>query len=353
MEARPIHHRYEDPLEVIWKTCAQRVGFEVTRSPDTFASYDGHGRILISTDADLDPDDHLGQMIFHELCHALVEGDEGEKRVDWGLDPTRSGNPWREQACLRTQAWISQEFGLRGFMAPTTQYRTEFWDLLGEDPLDPIPGSSPKSITQSRLAIRRYQTARWHGPMKEALETTAFLGKILLDGFLNVEVHPSSVWATIKDRPRPHPSGHATIAPESLQRFCLECAWSKPMARQLGCTQAPRRSFPKTSGACSRFEPRDELLCESCGACCREAYDAVEIGQRDPILKTHPELVMQKGGHFRLARKDSRCAALETGTSGSTGFRCTIYSERPKTCRDFTLQGPHCLEARKRLGISL
>ena len=50
------------------------------RTPDAYASTDGKGRLFIAVDGMFDPDDSLAQMIFHELWHALVEGEDGEKR---------------------------------------------------------------------------------------------------------------------------------------------------------------------------------------------------------------------------------------------------------------------------------
>jgi len=36
-----------------------------------------------------------------------------------------------------------------------------------------------------------------------------------------------------------------------------------------------------------------------------------------------------------------------------TRYQCTIYDDRPRTCRDFTLGSNHCLTARRRVGLSL
>jgi hypothetical protein len=36
-----------------------------------------------------------------------------------------------------------------------------------------------------------------------------------------------------------------------------------------------------------------------------------------------------------------------------TRFRCVIYDDRPRTCREFTLGSEHCLTARRRVGLSL
>ena len=73
---RDITHRYIDPLAQIWLSAAQRIGLSVRRTPDAYAATDGKGSLAIATDENLDADDSLAQMIFHELCHSLVEGEE-------------------------------------------------------------------------------------------------------------------------------------------------------------------------------------------------------------------------------------------------------------------------------------
>ena len=83
---RQPRHQYEDPLARVWLNCAESVGFQVVRSTEAYASSDGRGRLLIATADQFDPDDNLAQMIFHELCHALIEGERGEQTLDWGLD---------------------------------------------------------------------------------------------------------------------------------------------------------------------------------------------------------------------------------------------------------------------------
>ena len=67
----------------VWTACAEAVGFRSVRTPDAYASTDGKGRLFIAVDGMFDPDDSLAQMIFHELWHALVEGEDGEKNEDW------------------------------------------------------------------------------------------------------------------------------------------------------------------------------------------------------------------------------------------------------------------------------
>lgn len=132
-------------------------------------------------------------------------------------------------------------------------------------------------------------------------------------------------------------------------RRCGGCAWARlrgPGPRVLRCTRADDARVDQGERACDRFE--SELDCLSCGACCREAFDAVEITRRDPVRGLHPELVEEADGRLRIRRAPgNRCAALEPG-----GYACQIYADRPRCCRDFERGGPNCVFARARVGLS-
>ena len=53
MERTP-HHTYLDPLDAIWLTVADRIGFRVERSAEVYASTDGQGSMTIGTPSTLD-----------------------------------------------------------------------------------------------------------------------------------------------------------------------------------------------------------------------------------------------------------------------------------------------------------
>ena len=99
--------RYQDPLDQIWTTTAQRIGFSISRTGEAYASTDGRRTIAVGTPELLDGDDCLAQMILHELCHALVEGEGAWAKADWGLDNQTVRDEPREEACLRTQAALT------------------------------------------------------------------------------------------------------------------------------------------------------------------------------------------------------------------------------------------------------
>ena len=134
--SRTWTHRYTDPLDRVWLAAAAAIGLRVERTGETYASTPGNGVLLLAEPAHLDPDDCLAQMILHELCHFLVQGEESFGQRDWGLDNESERDVPREQACLRLQASLTSAYGLRRVLAPTTDFRV-FYDALPEDPFLP------------------------------------------------------------------------------------------------------------------------------------------------------------------------------------------------------------------------
>ena len=139
---------------------------------------------------------------------------------------------------------------------------------------------------------------------------------------------------------------------------CGDCAWRYVGKGATRCRQADNATVDDTWVACERFEAA--LDCQTCGACCREAYGAVVVGARDLVRRARPDFVVDRGPggahRYELRRAGERCAALAGGTVEAgrvTGYACTIYDDRPRTCRDFTLGSAHCLTARRRVGLSL
>ena len=354
-------HAYEDPLARVWLTCAARVGFTVIRSRDAYASSDGQGRLLIATEDQFDPDDNLGQMILHELCHALVEGEAGERALDWGLDNTQMGNPWREHACLRLQAWLAESVGLRDFFAPTTDFRVTFWASLPADPFAApadFGGRRDRSCVAGRMGAWRASKPRWASHLSAALKATAQIAACLpRDDASQKSDEPDkalpSLWNTVAPPPPPHPAGHAPVADYHAGHGCKDCAWSFVSRGRARCRHTPGVILDGNAPACTRYEPAAELDCQTCGACCREAYDSVEVSARDPVNKTHPELVVVHESHRKLRRMGNRCIALTGGDAPTEPFACTIYPHRPRTCREFTRGSEHCLDARRKVGLSL
>lgn len=322
---------------------ARRIGLRIVRTRDAYASTDGIGTLAIGQDDLLDADDCLGQMIFHELCHSLVEGEQSFARSDWGLGNTNTDDDWREHACLRLQWVLTGRFGLRRLFAPTTDFRSSFWDQLTGDVL---ADRGDRSTVAAIAGLRRVDIPPWAPALGGALAATAQIAKATSE----FAPDDSTLWQDAAI-PALHPSG----LPAGSSGRCGSCAWRFAHRGSAKCRHTGTKIDPSWPG-CERFEPA--LDCQTCGACCRAAYHSVELGKRDPVVKKHPSYVVDRTTYLELARAGDRCAALTGGTvdpstARPTRYACAIYDDRPKTCRDFTLGSEHCLTARRRVGLSL
>ncbi|HWU90683.1 MAG TPA: YkgJ family cysteine cluster protein, partial [Kofleriaceae bacterium] len=161
---------------------------------------------------------------------------------------------------------------------------------------------------------------------------------------------PPALWLAVAPPPPPHPTGLPVGDAAFSGATCGACAWRHDHRGAARCRQAAAKVEPAWP-ACERYEPA--LDCQDCGACCRAAYHSVEVARRDPAVKAHPELVVDRGTYLEIRRDGDRCAALHGGTADAPRYHCIIYSDRPRTCRDFTLGSDHCLTARRRVGLSL
>ncbi|QFY42674.1 YkgJ family cysteine cluster protein [Candidatus Methylospira mobilis] len=360
-------HSYQDPLARVWIACAEQVGFKVARTGDAFASSDGRGTLLIGSDELLDPDDNLGQMIFHELCHALIEGEDAERLQDWGLDNSSGRDTWRERACLRLQAFLAGQYGLREFFAPTTDFRVSFWSKLPADPFETeqaCGGFREPSCVLARQAVRRSNLPRWRAPLHGALQSSAAIAAVTPKRLGADDSALPSLWAMAASQPVAHPLGHAPLAAYHAGKGhgCGDCAWRfQPhqtwrifRRRSWRCRHSPELKLSGDESACVRWEARELLDCLRCGACCREAYDSVEVELDEPVRVTHPDLVLCDGKRCKLKRTEqNRCQALNGGGAPTEAYACSIYEDRPRTCREFERGGAHCLAARQKVGLSL
>jgi hypothetical protein len=322
-------------IEGIWVDAAARLGLRVVRTGDAYATSNGRGTIAIGVGEALDADDAVAQLIFHELCHAITQGPDALALPDWGLDNTTGRDVVREHACLRLQAHLADAYGLRALMAPTTEYRA-YHDTLPDAALG--DGDDP-AIAVAREAAARADAPPWREPLEQALAATAAALKL----------------------PARHPLG-LPLGPAA--ESCGTCAWLYVGGRGKGvarCRQAapPNADGPRTERAhpaCARWEP--PVDCATCGACCREAYHSVTVSVRDPVVWKQPALIERHGHRFEIRREGARCAALVDlraapgRADGERIFTCSIYEDRPQACRDFAAGGRHCLDARRRVGLS-
>lgn len=187
---RVIEARYDDPLDLVWLFCAKRLGMTVVRSREVFAAWDGKGTLTIADERDFDADDCLAQLIFHEICHALVAGPEALTQVDWGLCNRDDRDIASEFATHRLQAALADPHGLRAFMGPTTEHRT-YYDDLPDDALGPGEPDGPRGMAgqakgadeaiwvAARSGWERATSVPWSEPIEDALTATASIARAL------------------------------------------------------------------------------------------------------------------------------------------------------------------------------
>jgi hypothetical protein len=194
VERKP-QHTYLDPLDAIWLTVADRIGFRVERSPEVFASTDGKGVMTIGAPSTLDPDDCLAQMILHELCHSLIEGAESLGVPDFGLDNESERHLVREHACLRLQAWLTGKYGLRQALAPTTDFRSYYDEL----PEDPFADEGDLATDAAKLGAARSEGAPWAPHLCDGLEATAKILEVARRlGASDPEADKPPIWSEFK-----------------------------------------------------------------------------------------------------------------------------------------------------------
>lgn len=378
MSSRPVHARYIDPLTHIWLSAVEQLGLRVGRDERGYATTDGNGRLTVAPDRDLDADDCLAQILLHELCHALVQGEQSFGQPDWGLENDADqaqyqGDTVREQACLRVQAALLRPHGLRRLLGPTTDFRA-YYDALPADPLAPPDGPVGREVTWAlslaRDAMARAARPPFRRPLYMALRATAELHAALGRGpspgydaaraLGQPDVRPlPTLWGQ-SPPPARHESGlpmHDGLHAAPAGATCGGCAYATQPLRGRGPWRCQLTTEPQTVGravqpsssACALFRP--PLDCQRCGACCRHAYDLVEISRREPVTVRHPHLVEQKGRMLTLRRDPllRRCAALAGPSEGPYG--CTIYADRPTTCREFTAGTESCVTARRWVGL--
>jgi len=318
-------------IDEIWRRAAAQVGFTLTRTGDAYATSDGRGVIAIGATETLDADDALAQLVFHELCHAITEGEAALRTPDWGLDNVPA-HTVREHACLRVQARLADPYGLRAAMAPTTPYR-EYYATLPSYPLESTPGDR-EAADRAAAACARFEASAWRAPIEHALAATAAAMESAAAGA--------------------HPLGFA-LGPAA--ETCGTCAWAYDGGRGTAVTRCRQTAPAEGDGertarshpACVHWEP--PVDCRTCGACCREAYHSVTVTMRDPVVWQEPHLIVRHGPRFEILREGSRCAALHV-VEEDRSYTCTIYQNRPRPCREFAAGGRHCIEARRRVGLT-
>ena len=307
-----------EAVDAVWIAAAEKLAVPVGRGGEAYVHWDGR-RLRIADDEHLDEDDTVGQLVLHELCHALVQGEACFGVPDWGLDNTDERDAERERAAVRLQAHLTGAFGLRGALYPTTEVRL-FFDALGADAFAPVEAGC--SVLARQAAARGARGPFWPVLMEALVETARLL---------DVPLHESGV-------------ARASVAAQ-----CGGCAWRSPGG---SCRAAERRlRVAVVDAACARFV--SALDCRSCAACCGPAFDCVDVGPREPFARRHRELLAcDVEGRLSLRRDGAavgRCPSLD----GEGPYACRHYDERPRSCRDFTVGSANCALARRRVGLDV
>lgn len=318
---------YQDPVDLIWLGTLRELGWRVERSDEVFASWDGQGLLRISSPAGFDPDDCLAQMCFHEVCHALVQGPENLSRPDFGMENIDDRDLVAEWGCHRLQAALLDPHGLRWVLAPTTDHRP-YYEALPARPLAPC---DDPALPLALAGYKRAMEGPWAEAIQAALQATAEIGRQAR------RYAPDSLWAQTLER---HPTG---LPPAPEPRPCTGCAWARDGQCLVAETAHP-------VAGCGYWEPRLGMEdCADCGACCRQGFDVVDLEPDSPLLESHTSWVEDHGFGPQLPRPGGFCVGLE---DTQAPFRCSVYSRRPKACRDLAPGSEGCLAARERCGVA-
>ena len=349
---REPEHRYLDPVDEIWLATARKLGLRVQRSDAAYASYDGRGTLNIATRAEFDADDCLAQIIFHELCHALVTG-------PYGAAPRGLGLVQRRRARLAARACVSSAAGgagraprsarfLRRYHRPppvlgcpagrSARHRRRSGDRVGKGGIERArigavgggaggraraqPRASPPRCDRSPISCR-YGTRR-------ATCTRA---------------------ASRSHRGRPARARAAIVLGRTTPGLGVRCrvvAWLAP-ARDRSRYASNSTRTPASAGSRPGGDP-----CAECGACCRQGFDLVPVRAREPLVRIRPDLLRTDRHGLHVPRPNGRCAALTVSDDGSDAarYRCSVYADRPRACAEFEVFGDACLQARRRVGLS-
>ncbi len=148
-------------------------GLQVGRARGSWVSYRGHERtIVVAPDDELDDDDCLLQIVLHELCHWMVQGEAAAEHDDWGLNNQTDDDEPAEHAALVLQRSILMPTGLQDVLEPTTDFRAYYRSLLHRSPADAV-------LLSARAGMERWMAHPCRDPMQSVLEQAARLYDVL------------------------------------------------------------------------------------------------------------------------------------------------------------------------------
>ncbi len=85
--------------------------------------------------------------------------------------------------------------------------------------------------------------------------------------------------------------------------------------------------------------------CLACGTCCfSQLPEYVRVSGDDyaRLGESAEGLVVFHGNRAFMRMHEGHCAALRVDATAAASFACTIYAERPETCRDLARASSAC-----------
>ncbi|MBW1761842.1 MAG: YkgJ family cysteine cluster protein, partial [Deltaproteobacteria bacterium] len=122
-------------------------------------------------------------------------GVESLDLADFGLDNDSERDVTREHACLRLQAWLTEKYGLRQALAPTTDFRSYYDDL----PEDPLADDGEPATVAAKLGAARSEEAPWAPHLREGLEATAKILNVARQlGAADPKAEKPPIWSELR-----------------------------------------------------------------------------------------------------------------------------------------------------------
>ena len=246
------------------------------------------------------------------------------------------------------QAALAEPYGLRDFLAVTTDWRPH-WDGLPANPLFRHGAEHTLAVELAEAAMARAEREPWKSALSGALNATAQIAVAL-----GASAPRGSLWRLAKSM---HPSGFPLGQKGQL---CGDCVWGSLDASSFSFACRQQRlsehqplahgELSHENPACNRFERRfGSAECRGCGACCREGFHEVEVGADEPLALINSASLVRRGEVQVLPRPQGSCVYL---SMKDAGYTCDEYALRPRSCADFPIAGDACLLARRRVGFS-
>ncbi len=347
----PLH---TPDIDDVWMKAAARCGFQVVRGQAAYASTDGRGTILVGAPETLDSDDSLAQLVLHELCHALVQGEASWQLPDWGLDNTSDRDDVGEAACLRLQAELSDRHGLRELMTPTTEWRRYYRELPADPLLSRDPDDQP-ACARAREALALVERKQLGPVLDGALAATAALLRSRIRARRAGRHPPARLRAGTRGRELRQLRLAVPGRPRNRRR-------SLPPVRGRGGRRpagAPGISGLRALGAAGGLPDLRRLLPRGLplGVGVHARPGGLEAARPDRARGAPLEpaargrSVCGAGGRTTAWHENGPPVQLAVASS-ARAYHCRIYEDRPRTCREFERAGRHCLTARRRVGLS-